>query len=370
MCYHINMEEKTVDSNQNKPELMAEDTVNKKDQEKNHTTLIMILVSLVIAVISIVVIMLIIQYFIKKFIDKKDWVSRVGMGNPAYMQSWDECDSLSVGEMVKLSDKRDGELYVVRKQADGKCWMVENLSLDLTNQQVQSRINSSSTNASDRALAFLIRGGGTSEDQFAEEGVADWSSSNDYDSYSRPLIYTKLKDSTVETPTFIFPGTNERVGVYYNYCATSAGSYCYKDDMSRRKKLNTELDAAQSEIEEDICPKGWRLPTNSDFNELLNQESPNHRNVKLGNDTSAFIEAFHTSEAIGSCLYDYDDYYDKDSRAFHVDNYITYYWTSTLKSSNVREGASVYALNISLYNSASMGSSSVDRGFTIRCLHK
>ena len=42
---------------------------------------------------------------------------------------------------------------------------------------------------------------------------------------------------------------NWKVGGYYNYCAASAGSYCYaSSDSSGRAN-------------ESICSKGWRLPT-------------------------------------------------------------------------------------------------------------
>ena len=40
--------------------------------------------------------------------------------------------------------------------------------------------------------------------------------------------------------------SNTSYGGYYNYCAASAGTVCSQ----------TKMDATQ-----DICPKGWRLPT-------------------------------------------------------------------------------------------------------------
>ena len=44
-----------------------------------------------------------------------------------------------------------------------------------------------------------------------------------------------------------------KYGGYYNYCAASAGSYCYGNGTSG----GTSSGNATS----DICPKGWRMPT-------------------------------------------------------------------------------------------------------------
>ena len=47
------------------------------------------------------------------------------------LQGWTGCSSLSVNDVTALTDTRDGNTYAVAKLADGKCWMVENLRLDL-----------------------------------------------------------------------------------------------------------------------------------------------------------------------------------------------------------------------------------------------
>lgn len=293
-----------------------------------------------------------------------NWTLRVETpASPIYMQDWDGCDSLSVDDMIKLTDKRDGELYVVGKQADGKCWMLENLSLDLTNQQVQSNMNSYTTNASDTTLTYLINGGGSDDDQFAKESIADWSLSNSYNDYSRPLIYTGLQSNA--TKTSIFHTSVERIGNYYNYCATSAGSYCYENDM-----IEEELNNTESEITEDICPAGWRLPTKNEFNAFLNLESPIH-NLSYKDD-GVVAGKLHTTETIGSCkyIYDYDqeDYYEKNIKKLFFDTSTTRYWSSTKK--NIKNNIYAYTLDIGLYNDPSVGGSPTSNGFTIRCLHK
>lgn len=334
--------------------------VHPSDATTHHkTTKILVIITLAVLGSSLIIA---IAVHLINTVFNKDWTSQVETpANPIYMQDWNGCDNLSVDDMVKLTDKRDGELYVVGKQADGKCWMLENLSLDLTNQQVQSKMNSSTTNASDASLMYLINGGGSADDQFAEEGIADWSLSNSYDDYSRPLTYVNLKDTTIDTSTYVSFGVNERVGVYYNYCATSAGSYCYEEEV-----LKTELKETESEITEDICPTGWRLPTKNDFSEFLNLKSP-HSDISYKNSTIVH-KKLHTDEKIGSCEYRYDydeeDYFEKNIKKFHVDSGTTRYWSSTKKND------SVFALDIGLYNHPSILNSPASNGFTIRCIHK
>ena len=42
------------------------------------------------------------------------------------------CDATASGTMVNLKDTRNNTYYRVKKMADGNCWMVDNLALDLT----------------------------------------------------------------------------------------------------------------------------------------------------------------------------------------------------------------------------------------------
>ena len=53
-----------------------------------------------------------------------------------------------------------------------------------------------------------------------------------------------------------------KIGGYYNYCAASAGSYCYGDASGGS---GTSFGNAT----EDICPKGWRMPGGGDTINLM-----------------------------------------------------------------------------------------------------
>ena len=123
-----------------------------------------------------------------------------------------QCQSLASNNNYTVYDERDGSDYTVR-YINGACWMTQNLRL----------------------------AGGT---------ALTTSDSNVTRNYTLPI--TQLDGNSL---SFTEPQTtissNTSYGGYYNYCAASAGTVCNN---------TTEQDATQ-----DICPRGWRLPT---FNEM------------------------------------------------------------------------------------------------------
>ncbi|MBR3144141.1 hypothetical protein IKF12_03040 [Candidatus Saccharibacteria bacterium] len=159
------------------------------------------------------------------------------------------------GDTAILYDKRDGEGYLIGCLADSRYWMLDNLRLDLTTVTLSTL--QGKTNATDAELVYLKNGGGSVSDQYAVAGVSsNWGNSN---SFSAPLIKTNYKNDT-STSYGLGSGKN---GIYYNYCAASAGTYCFGDGEER----GTSTGNASS----DICPSGWRLPSgyNGDFSSFL-----------------------------------------------------------------------------------------------------
>ena len=130
------------------------------------------------------------------------------------------------GTTATLTDSRDNEQYLVSKLADNNIWMLDNLRLGATT--LTTDLTSNNTNLSTTISA------------------ADWNSYNtteNFNSYTAPMFNNASADTTV---TSYGPGSG-KVGVYYNYCAASAGTICSGSNSS-----NTTYD---------ICPKGWRMPT-------------------------------------------------------------------------------------------------------------
>jgi uncharacterized protein (TIGR02145 family) len=182
------------------------------------------------------------------------------IANSTTMQEVNSCPaSLTTGQVYTIKDSRDNTEYHTAKLADGNCWMLDNLALDLVTHK--NDLSSANTNASDTTLNYLRNGGGSTSNQYATAGVSNWTSSY---SYSAPLVNITNKD--VVPTSSLYGGTDDpmkdkvvagnwKVGGYYNFCAASAGSYCYGN--------GTDSGTSSGNATEDICPKGWRLPTSN-----------------------------------------------------------------------------------------------------------
>ena len=157
-----------------------------------------------------------------------------------------------------IRDKRDEEPYCVSKLKDGNLWLLDNLRLDLSDADTLANVTETNTNASTTSLGYLKNGGGTTSDKYAITGVVEWTDSPTYASgysYSDPLIATSGSGWSKDTTTTSYGNGSGKIGVYYNYCAASAGSYCYGN--------GTSWGTSSGNASEDLCPAGWRMPTGS-----------------------------------------------------------------------------------------------------------
>ena len=140
-------------------------------------------------------------------------------------------------EPTIVIDARDGEEYMIQRLADGKCWMLDNLRFDPSQATISAMKDK--TNAPNEALEYLKNGGGNGK--YPEKGL----DANE-DEYTSPAVVAQYKNEVIEGTPGI--GSN-KVGVYYNYCAVSAGTYCYGYNVDSGNAVY------------DICPAGWRMPT-------------------------------------------------------------------------------------------------------------
>ena len=206
-------------------------------------------------------------------------INFIGVANPnppiVYMQNATLADCGK--DMV---DSRDNTIYTTALLADGKCWMTENLALDpttLTQAQLYGTAEHPLTNASNTTLGYLKNGGGSSPYTAYPVTKAD---NTDY--FDKPMVATSgtcysafcvndpsssnWQNTSVTQPTIngVTSIVQGKIGVYYNYCAASAGSYCYSESSSSGNAM------------EDLCPAGWRMPTggsSGEFQNLYNQYS-------------------------------------------------------------------------------------------------
>ena len=135
------------------------------------------------------------------------------------------CTVAPVGKSKTLTDARDSNTYTVKKLADGKCWMTQNLRL---NGGTSGRtLTSSNSNV-------------TSNFTLPAQNTGEWC--------------TGYNDATcINTANNLYSG-DSTYGTYYSWYAATAGTGTYS---------MTSGNAPSS-----ICPKGWRLPTGSSSGEF------------------------------------------------------------------------------------------------------
>ncbi len=241
--------------------------------------------------------------------------------------------SMTPGAAYTLTDSRDGTKYTVAKLADGKVWMLDNLALDLTDSNVLNNLSEQNTNASSLSLISLKSGNRAAGDQYATAGVSNWTSVS---SYSAPLVNAASKDQT--QPLAAGQSGTGKIGVYYNYCAASAGSYCYGNGISSGSPSGNAA--------EDICPKGWRMPTDGssgEYQALYAAYSSNKAN---------FVNALKTPLS-GTF----------NNGSAHYQGSDGYFWSSTYRSA-----ANMHLLYVSSSYISPQDNGSRLSGSSVRCL--
>ena len=228
-----------------------------------------------------------------------------------------------------ITDKRDNNTYKVQRLADGKCWMLDNLRLDLTNSTILNSLTTSNTHVDSASLTSLKSGNRSAGAQYASSGFVTWNSSSSSNVYNQAKANADYKNTTT---TSYGPGSG-KVGVYYNYCAASAGSYCYDEG------------AGTGNAQYDLCPAGWRMPTSSSSGEY------EALYAAYSSDDTNFINALSTPLS-GSC------YSGSGSPGT-----AGYFWSSTYGNGNGMYGLRVSSSGV--YLSRSYGRIN---GSSLRCI--
>ena len=194
----------------------------------------------------------------------------------------------NVGDTITMKDSRDGKTYTVGKMADNKYWMLDNLALDLTNDTILNALDATNTaidTTNDPGALAALKGTtlDTTSDKYATAKVANWTTSY---SYSAPLVNMDSKDLVPQGDDPLKAEAlagSWKVGGYYNYCAASAGSYCYGN--------GTMASASSGNATSSICPKGWHMPSNNTGGEYAALYSA--YSSASPNQYTAFRTAFH-----------------------------------------------------------------------------
>ena len=142
---------------------------------------------------------------------------------PELCSSWDD------GHTTRMVDTRDGKIYWVAKLADGNCWMTQNLDLDLSTSKT---LTSADTNISKNWTPST-----------STTTTISGYNSDTGKSYNPGDVYYENTSGTDQ---------HYHVGNYYQWSAATAGY------------------TGTSQSTQSICPKGWTLPSQSQFQALIN----------------------------------------------------------------------------------------------------
>ena len=200
---------------------------------------------------------------VKKSDFEKDPLTALESGT-AYLQDFGNLSSTDKTNLINkmepekayyVTDSRDNEGYNIAKLADGKVWLLDNLRLGSTSSMTLRKTDTNIT-ASTYTLPASISSG--------------------FDSYTAAKINTASKatnatySNKITSSSFNANGT-AKIGVYYNYCAATAGGICSSSNSSN------------ASADRDICPKGWRMPTgggSGEYQALYTAYSSNYQNFQ------------------------------------------------------------------------------------------
>ncbi len=164
------------------------------------------------------------------------------------------CSDLSrIGDAVKLTDERDNQPYVVKKLADGKCWMIDNLRLDFSN--LIEDLSPENTNHPTEEFMNAVNASprpSSSSDWCTTYGSADCYNQVLYNTYNNG-------DTTLDSYGYF---THNSYGTYYNWYTTSAGNDPYGPAIASKPYKGKKLAG-------DICPSGWHLPSGGSDGEFV-----------------------------------------------------------------------------------------------------
>ncbi len=265
------------------------------------------------------------------------------------------CEASEVGDTAQLKDVRDGKYYWVAKLADEKCWMTQNLDLDLSEDTLPltpatSDIASEWTPKNGSTTLYTASIASSATILANDTGQRSWSL-GDY-KIINPTVASdcgypkndasqcKNQFTAYDIPVSANGDENAHylLGNHYQWNAATAG---------------TGGTITSGQAVGSICPKGWRLPTalaSGDFQELLTAGN-------IGVNVPMLTSAPYYDVRGG--------YVAQDSSLFEAAGSYGFYWSSTPASST----GTAYALHFGGSNSTTASYVTTRRfGFSVRCI--
>ena len=260
------------------------------------------------------------------------------------------CSNTAIGDTAQLRDTRDGKYYWVGKLADGKCWMTQNLDLDLSTSKALTPADSDvasnwtpeyTTATVANSSTILASNTGQRSWSLGDYRIINLTASNSCGSGNTSAANCASQLTTYSTPTSANGNADAHyiLGNHYQWNAATAG---------------TGGSIKSGQAAGSICPKGWKMPTSTssgEFSTLITAGS-------IGSDVSKLTSSPYYFVKGGAI-------YQNTNSLFNNAGYYGFYWSSTPYSNGD------YAYSLTFYeNTITPSSSSNFRsdGRSVRCL--
>ena len=225
------------------------------------------------------------------------------------------CNAMTVGQVVSLTDSRNNQTYRVKKMQDNKCWMVDNMKY------LGEGITITNTADSTTGITY----NNTDGKYNTVDGTNALSTDNfDKAFYNNPMSNSYCYGTSIQS-------SYTKCGYLYNWYAATAGTGTYA----------TSTDGTN--VSGSICPTGWRLPsaysdgstatgdgtsyTAADF-AVLNA-SMNAGSLTTGSTTSSYYANWQFTGAWSGV------FSGNWNNGFYYQGSDGYYWSSTANSSTL-----------------------------------
>ena len=254
------------------------------------------------------------------------------------------CNSMTVGQVVSLTDSRNKQTYRIKKMQDNKCWMVDNMKylgegITISNVDSTTGITYNNTDGKYNTV----------------DGTNTQSTDNfDKAFYNNPMSASYCYGTSIQS-------SYTKCGYLYNWYAATAGTGTYATGT-----WGTNVSGS-------ICPTGWRLPstasdgstatgngtkyTAADF-AVLNA-SMNAGSLTTGSTSTSYYAGWQFRGAWSGV------FSGSWNRGFFNQGSHGYYRSSTASSSTTNAG---YLFFYSSRVSPGVSSDSKYGGFAIRCV--
>ena len=288
------------------------------------------------------------------------------------------CTKADIGDTKQLEDARDGKYYWVTKMADGKCWMTQNLDLDLFasdgvkadgQQHKKTVLTSKDSNvtadwspSSDTIVTATTAptddNGQLSWSLSGYLGDTDYYTANPDSVKSCGTQVTNIQSCSAEdvgkwTKSSVPKSANNDsnahrlLGNFYQWGAATAGA------------TTTSVPTADQDAPQSICPYGWRLPTSGENGEF--QKLSNELGATKGTETSGTV-----SKLTGAPFYAVrGGYIGNATYLFDLAGNNGGYWSSTASS-----GTNAYILHFNTTDNVTPSTNAGRRwGRSVRCIN-